>query len=190
MESIPRRVTKIKRLQRPQHPHIESSTNILIRRGRKQRTITPSALRSNEATHEAGEKKPCIPSRSALKKAPSPQSNENRDQNPPRNRSEPTPRYLGLPESSAETNKRQQSSRAWGAGGKVGVEKKALVTLRGAVTARREEGPSEWGGARRSRWCNAIGTGAGWAWLGSEPAIFRFHDEPSRRACCETGGRR
>lgn len=64
------------------------------------------------------------------------------------------------------------------------MEEKALVTLRGAVTARREE---EGGlGAGRSRWCNAIGSGAGWGLLGSEPAIFRFHDEPSRRACCET----
>ena len=44
-----------------------------------------------------------------LDKAPPPQSNEGRDQTPPRSRSEPTPRSLGRAGSSAEINKRQQS---------------------------------------------------------------------------------
>ena len=64
---------------------------------------------------------------------------------------------------------------------------KAFVTSRGAATARRvaEEGAR----GRRLRWYKAIRTGAGWVGLGSELAIFRFHDDEfSRLACCGRKG--
>jgi len=136
---------------------------------------------SNEATTQETESHMAVAATAAppsptppLDKAPPPQSNEGRDQTPPRSRSEPTPRSLGRAGSSAEINKRQQSrgrGRRW---------EKAFVTSRGAATARRvaEEGAR----GRRLRWYKAIGTGAGWVGLGSELAIFRFHDEFSRLA--------
>lgn len=63
-----------------------------------------------------------------------------------------------------------------------------MVTLRGAVTARREEGRRRGEGALALVQRNRDGGWDGVGWGGSEPAIFRFHDEFSRLACCETEG--